>query len=311
MTDLRTYKLNHSMIRIKDPKASLAFYSRLGLSVLQEFHLPQFKQDLYFLAYDSPKSISHGKLPSNREGVLELSYNYGIERTYNGNTEPKGFSHFCISVDNIEEVCKGLTDNGYTFQKHFDSHGGYAVVLDPDEYWVMLIPQYGNPHDNVVTTTNTQTYRFNHTMLRVKDKDASIKFYEEACGMTLKHTFHNPNAGYDCYYLGFGRNGTTAYGPYFNDREHEGLLGLSWYYGTERQEGMVYHGGNTEPEGFGHICISVDDTSLACERLEQYGVSWVKKLKDGPFRIAFLTDPDGYLIEIIQNERFKPPGHEF
>ncbi|KAL4965798.1 lactoylglutathione lyase [Aspergillus stella-maris] len=319
MTDLTTYKLNHSMIRVKDPKASLEFYSHLGLSVLQEFHLPQHRQDLFFLAFgasspgsgDSPASISHGTLPSDREGVLELSYNYGIERTHNGNTEPKGFSHLCISVDNIDTACKSLAQNGYTFQKHFDPQDGHAVVLDPDEYWIMIIPQYRNPQDAEVTTADTQTYRFNHTMLRVKDKETSIRFYQEVCGMTLKHTFHNHNAGYDSYYLGYGLKATIAHGLYPNGREHEGLLGLTWYYGTEKQDGLVYHGGNTEPEGFGHICISVDDTGLACERLEQYGVSWVKRLKDGPFRIAFLTDPDGYLIEIIQNERFKPPGHEF
>ncbi|KAL4938894.1 hypothetical protein BDV06DRAFT_231479 [Aspergillus oleicola] len=312
MTDVTTYKLNHSMIRVKDPKASLAFYSHLGLSVLQEFHLPQFKQDLYFLAYDSAKSISHGKLPSDRQGVLELSHNYGIAKTHNGNFDPKGFSHLCVSVDSIAATCKSLIDASYTFQKSFNPQDGYAVVLDPDEYWVMLIPQNRDGNETATTTTDVQTYRLNHTMFRVKDKDASIKFYEDVCGMTLKHTFRNREAGFDCYYLGYSPcNKTITDGPYPNNKDHEGLLGLIWYYGTEKQDGLVYHGGNTDPEGFGHICISVDDTGPACERFEKYGVSWVKKLKDGPFRIAFLTDPDGYLIEIIQNEKYKPPGHEF
>ncbi|KAL4928016.1 lactoylglutathione lyase [Aspergillus undulatus] len=314
MTDLSTYKFNHSMIRVKDPKASLAFYSHLGMSVLQEFHLPQYKQDLYFLAYDSPQSVSHGKLASDRQGVLELSHNFGITKTHNGNTDPKGFSHLCVSVDNIAATCKTLSDAGYIFQKGVSSKDGYAIVLDPDEYWVAIIPQARNNREAIPITTDAQTYRLNHTMLRVKNKDVSLQYYQDVFGMTLKHTYRNTDAGFEYYFLGYGPSGppdaVSTHSPFPTARNNEGLLGLTWYYGTESEEGVVYHSGNTDPEGFGHICISVDDTGLACKRFEDYGVSWIKRLQDGPFRIAFIADPDGYLVEIIQNEKYKPPGHE-
>ncbi len=54
------------------------------------------------------------------------------------------------------------------------------------------------------------------------------------------------------------------------------------------------HNGNDEPQGFGHICIAVDDLDAACKRFEEKGVSWKKKLTDGRMKnIAFVLDPDG------------------
>ncbi|KAH8589808.1 Glyoxalase/Bleomycin resistance protein/Dihydroxybiphenyl dioxygenase [Bisporella sp. PMI_857] len=310
MTDTTKYKLNHSMIRVKDPEASVTFYEYLGMSVLQKFQFPDYKLDLYFLAYDSPKSASCGKHMSDREGVLELSYTYGIEKTHNGNKDPKGFGHICVSVDNIQAACKRLSDAGYKFQATLQ--GGYAFVLDPDEYWVKLIAQNPVHETENVTATDVQCYKMHHTMLRVKDKDVSLKFYEDIFGMTPKHTFRNPEAGFDSYFLGYGLPGRNSNIDRPNpEANSEGLLELTWNYGTEKKDGVVYHNGNSEPEGFGHICISVDDLEAACERFDKKGVSWQKRIMDGPFRVAFIFEPDGYFVEIIQNERFKPAGHEY
>lgn len=76
--------------------------------------------------------------------------------------------------------------------------------------------------------------------------------------------------------------------------------------GTEKQEGKVYHDGNSEPQGFGHICVSVDDLDEACKFLDSKGVKWKKRLTEGRMKnVAFVLDPDGYWLEVIQNERIK------
>lgn len=66
-TNPSKYKFNHSMLRVKDPKASVKFYEHLGMSVVNKLEFPDNKFDLYFLSYDSPKAASHGKRTSSRD----------------------------------------------------------------------------------------------------------------------------------------------------------------------------------------------------------------------------------------------------
>lgn len=138
-------------------------------------------------------------------------------------------------------------------------------------------------------------------MIRVKDIEASLKFYQETMGMTLVRTNENPSSGFNLYFLRYGPKPSDA-----STAPLEGILELTYNYGTEKQDGKVYHNGNDEPQGFGHVAVSVDDLEKACERFEQKGVSWKKRLTDGRMKnVAFVLDPDGYWIEVIQNERFK------
>lgn len=67
--------------------------------------------------------------------------------------------------------------------------------------------------------------------------------------------------------------------------DREGVLELTWNHGTEKESGKVYHDGNSEPQGFGHICISVDDLDAACKRFEEKGVEWKKRLTDGRMKV--------------------------
>nr|POF17851.1 lactoylglutathione lyase [Quercus suber] len=317
MTDPSTYKLNHSMIRVKDPKASVKFYEFLGMSLIHKSEHPDAKFDLYFLAYNSPKAVSHNALRSDREGIIELTHNYGTEddpnyKPHNGNDEPQGFGHTCISVDNIQAACKRIADAGYTFKKRLEDGRMHniAFLLDPDNYWVEVIGHKPVNETENISTTDPTTYRMNHTMIRVKDIDVSLKFYQEIMGMKLERTSENKDAGFNLYFLSYG---VSASGEDDSANEtnpgarREGYLELTWNYGSEKKEGKVYHDGNSDPQGFGHICMSVDNIEAACQRMEDKGVQFKKKLTDGRMKsIAFALDPDGYWIEIIQNEKYKP-----
>ncbi|MBJ6980203.1 MULTISPECIES: lactoylglutathione lyase [unclassified Luteimonas] len=150
----------------------------------------------------------------------------------------------------------------------------------------------------------TQGFVFNHTMLRVKDAKASLDFYTRVLGFSLVRQGHFAEAAFSLYFLALvdpadipdddaARKAWVA--------GLQGVLELTHNHGTESQDGPVYHDGNAEPRGFGHICLSVPDLRAACERFEALGVTFQKRLTDGRMKdIAFIKDPDGYWVEVIQ-----------
>lgn len=75
---------------------------------------------------------------------------------------------------------------------------------------------------------------------------------------------------------------------------------LTHNWGTETETAQIYHTGNEEPRGFGHIGVLVPDVYAACERFEKLGVKFIKKPDEGRMKgLAFIRDPDGYWIEIF------------
>lgn len=145
---------------------TVKFYEFLGMSLLNKLTFPDNKFDLYFLGYDSPKALSHGKWTSDRPGLIELTHNYGTENddsfsVNNGNVEPhRGFGHTCISVDNLQAACQRIEDAGYSFKKKLSDGKmrNIAFALDPDGYWVEIVGQKDIEETEGVKETDIETY---------------------------------------------------------------------------------------------------------------------------------------------------------
>jgi lactoylglutathione lyase len=127
--------------------------------------------------------------------------------------------------------------------------------------------------------------RILHTMLRVGDLQRSIDFYTRILGMSLLRTTDRPEQKYSLAFVGYGPESETA------------ALELTYNYGVDRYEmGTAY----------GHVAIEVDDAYAACERITAAGGVVTRPagpVKGGTTVIAFVKDPDGYLIELIQARR--------
>lgn len=152
----------------------------------------------------------------------------------------------------------------------------------------------------------TQDYRFNHTMLRVRDPKVSLEFYTKVLGMKLLRKVDFNEWKFSLYFLAMIKNDADL--PQGDDQtiarsvaQLNGVLELTHNHGTEDNLETPYHNGNTEPRGFGHICFSVPDIKAACERFDRLGVPFQKRLGEGGMKnIAFIKDPDNYWVEIIE-----------
>lgn len=124
--------------------------------------------------------------------------------------------------------------------------------------------------------------RLLHTMLRVGDLERSLSFYTEVLGMELLRRKDYPDGKFTLAFVGY-------------QPESEGaVLEL-----THNWETSSYDLGNA----YGHIALEVDDAYVACEKIKQRGGDVVREagpMKHGQTIIAFVKDPDGYMIELIQ-----------
>ena len=124
--------------------------------------------------------------------------------------------------------------------------------------------------------------RLLHTMIRVGNLQRSIDFYTKVLGMTLQRTSENPDFKYSLAFVGYGTNPGHA------------EIELTYNWGTESYDmGTAY----------GHIALGVPDVYAACEKIKAAGGNVTREagpVKGGKTVIAFVTDPDGYKIELIQ-----------
>ncbi|OCG18489.1 lactoylglutathione lyase [Gilliamella sp. App6-5] len=127
--------------------------------------------------------------------------------------------------------------------------------------------------------------RILHTMIRVGDLQRSIDFYTRVMGMRVLRTSENTQYNYSLAFVGYGDETTSS------------VIELTYNWGTDKYD----HG-----SAFGHIAIGVDDVVKKCNDVKQAGGKVTREagpVKGGTTIIAFVEDPDGYKLELIQNDQ--------
>ncbi|HEX2483947.1 MAG TPA: lactoylglutathione lyase [Myxococcota bacterium] len=124
--------------------------------------------------------------------------------------------------------------------------------------------------------------RLLHTMLRVGDLDGTIRFWTEHFGMKLLRRSDYPDGKFTLAFVGYG------------DESDHTVLELTYNWGRSEY---------TLGDAFGHVAIGVDDIYAVCERLRAAGVRITREpgpMKHGKTVIAFVEDPNGYKVELIE-----------
>jgi len=126
--------------------------------------------------------------------------------------------------------------------------------------------------------------RILHTMLRVGDLDRSLRFYTEIMGMRILRRNDYPDGKFTLAFVGYGEESETA------------VIELTYNWGVNKYElGSAY----------GHVAIAVDDAYKTCEEVKKRGGKVTREagpMKHGSTVIAFVEDPDGYKIELIERK---------
>jgi lactoylglutathione lyase len=130
------------------------------------------------------------------------------------------------------------------------------------------------------------TGTFLHTMLRVGNMERSVAFYTQLLGMKELRRRDVPDGKYTLVFLGYGEG----------NKEGQGEIELTYNYGVEKYEVGT---------AFGHLAVGVPDVAAACEAVRNGGGKVTREagpVKFGTTIIAFVEDPDGYKIELIERK---------
>lgn len=145
-------------------------------------------------------------------------------------------------------------------------------------------------------------------MIRVKDPKKSLEFYQNVLGMSLIDTMDGGD--FTLYFLGYEHQKGVPRG------EREGLLELTHNHGTENDPDFHYHNGNAQPQGYGHIGLSVDNVEEACARFERLGVRWQKRLTDGKmhsigmYLYALTPQPSSWILVGVRRSQRQLLGRD-
>eukprot|EP00591_Stephanopyxis_turris_P000139 CAMPEP_0195520246 /NCGR_PEP_ID=MMETSP0794_2-20130614/16476_1 /TAXON_ID=515487 /ORGANISM="Stephanopyxis turris, Strain CCMP 815" /LENGTH=213 /DNA_ID=CAMNT_0040649565 /DNA_START=136 /DNA_END=777 /DNA_ORIENTATION=- len=166
----------------------------------------------------------------------------------------------------------------------------------------------------------TKDYLMQQTMVRVKDPKKSLDFYTKVLGFTLIMHRDFPQWGFSVYFIAqivdFSKVPTDPEEQWTYCMNYPGCIELTWNYGSEKEtEDHIYNTGNSDATGtadgekvkggFGHLGITVPDVYEACARFKELGAEFTKSPNGGGMKgLAFIKDPDGYLIEILPRGPF-------
>lgn len=221
-------RFQQTMLRIKDPKASVPFYERhFGVKLVHWIEFKQWNFTVYFLerqregqtsppcSLDKTSVECEKYLWTMNGATLELTHNHGAEsdasfKVWNGNTgkdagegpnyaeEPaaRGFGHIAFNTDDVYAACAKLEANGVKFQKKPDEGRmkGLAFALDPDGYWIEIVRRGA-------AGVYKEEYNLSQTMMRVKDGWAAVEFYKKHLGMKLVSVMDLPQYGFTNFFL--------------------------------------------------------------------------------------------------------------
>ena len=151
------------------------------------------------------------------------------------------------------------------------------------------------------------------TMIRCKDPKKSLEFYCDVLGFNMIMHRELPQWEFNVYFLAQVDPSVIPSDPegqWNLCMNTPGCIELTWNYGSEAAEGLVYNTGNSDATGspngekvkggFGHLGITVPDVYEACERFKEMGCEFAKTPNSGGMKgLAFVKDPDGYLVEIL------------
>ncbi len=132
-------------------------------------------------------------------------------------------------------------------------------------------------------TADTEKFCLLHTMIRVFDLDKSIDFYCRHLGMELLRRTDYPGGEFTLVFVGYG------------DEKTHTVVELTHNWGQTQPYGIG--------DGFGHLAIAVPDIYATCDRMRDEGLTIIREpgpMQHGSSIIAFIEDPDGYKIELVE-----------
>ncbi|KAI3981013.1 hypothetical protein MKX01_026419 [Papaver californicum] len=258
-------RMLHVVYRVGDLDKTIKFYTEcLGMKLLRKRDIPEERYTNAFLGYG----------PEDSQFVVELTYNYGVDKYDIGN----GFGHFGIAVEDVAKTVDLVKAKGGKVTREAGPVKGGSTVIafieDPDGYKFELLERGPTPEPLC------------QVMIRVGDLDRAINYYEKAFGMELLRKRDNPEYKYTIAMMGYGPEDKST------------VLELTYNYGVAE-----YSKGNA----YAQIAIGTDDVYKTAEAVKKHGGTITRE--PGPLpglgtKIVACVDPDGWKTVFVDNIDF-------
>jgi len=306
-------------IRIKNPDVSIKFYEdNFGMELIQTIKMDTLKPQRtnYYLVTMRDEQ----KTPDlDKDCAVVLCHHWGDEKKddlvmNHGNDKKmgRGFGHIAFNCDDVYASCKKLEEAGVKFHKKPDEGvmKGLAFALDPDGYWLEIVKRKDK-------CGYKKEFNLSQTMIRVKDPEKSLPFYETLLGMDRLASidFAKDKGDFGLYFLANISDDDKKLDGFEMGKDLDSTikviwqpaLELTWNHGTEKNKDFKYHNGIDTPAGFHSLGFLVDDLPGMIKKLKKKKIKdlskTVKPWKDkGKGLMTMITDPDGYQIQLTDRK---------